>query len=57
MVKALDCRVVVSEFELQSCDYVSFLTNTLGKGYEPPYPPSYGLNSVTAVLLEVLLWH
>ena len=31
MVKAMDCRIVVSEFELQSCYYVHFQTNTLGK--------------------------
>ncbi len=38
MVKAMDCGIVVSEFELQS-------------RYEPPHPPSYGLNSFMAVLL------
>ena len=32
MVKALDCEIVVSEFELQSHYYVHFRTNTLGKG-------------------------
>ena len=26
-------------------------------GYEPPYPPSYGLNSTTTVLLEGRLCH
>ena len=25
--------------------------------YEPPYPPSYGLNSTTTVLLEEWLWY
>ena len=25
--------------------------------YEPSYPPSYGLNSTTTVLLEGWLWH
>ena len=25
--------------------------------YEPPYPPSYGLNSTTTVLLGEWLWH
>ena len=25
--------------------------------YEPPYPPSYGLNSTTNILLERRLWH
>ena len=32
MVKALDCRIAVSEFELQLRYYVHFRTNTLGKG-------------------------
>ena len=31
MVKALDCGIVVSEFELQSIYYVQFSTNTIGK--------------------------
>ena len=41
MVKAMDCGIVVSEFVLQS-HY---------------YPPSYGLNSTTTVLLGEWLWH
>ena len=32
MVKALDSRIVISKFELQSHNYVHFRTNTLGKG-------------------------
>ena len=32
MVKALDCGMVVSEFELQSHYYVHFRTNMFGKG-------------------------
>ncbi len=32
MVKAMDCRIVVSEFVLQSHYYVHFQANTLGKG-------------------------
>ena len=31
MVKAMDCGIVVSEFELQSRYYVHFRANTLGK--------------------------
>ena len=31
MVEVLDCVIVESEFDLQSC-YVHFRTNTLGKG-------------------------
>ena len=52
MMKAMDSRIVGSKFELQSCYYDHFRTNTFGERYEPPYPPSYGLNSITAVLLE-----
>ena len=35
-------------FELQLCYYVHFQTNNLGKDMPPTYPPSYGLNSITA---------
>ena len=52
MVKVLDCGSVVSKFELQSLYYIHFWTNTLGKGMNPIYPPSYGLNSITSVLLK-----
>ena len=57
MVKAMDCGIVVREFVLQSRYYVHFWTNTLGKGMNPTYPPSYGLNSTTTVLLREYLWH
>ncbi len=51
MVKAMECGIVESEFELQSRYYVHFRTNALGKDIEPLYPSSYGLNSTTTVLL------
>ena len=51
VVKVLDCRIVESEFELQSRYYVHFRTNTIGKGMNNPYSPSNGLNSTTIVLL------
>ncbi len=35
MVKAMDCEIGVSEFELQSCNCVHLRTNTLGKGKKP----------------------
>ncbi len=35
MVKAMDYGIVVCEFVLQSCYYVHFRTNTLGKGMNP----------------------
>ena len=52
MVKVMDCEIVVSAFELQLLYYVHFRER-----YEPPYPPSYGLNSTTTVLLGEWLWH
>ena len=42
MVKAMDCRIVVSEFELQSCYYVHFRANTLGKSMNPLILPAMG---------------
>ena len=35
MVKAMDCGIVVREFEFQSRYYVHFRANTLGKGMNP----------------------
>ena len=57
MVKAMDCGIVVSEFVFQSCYYVHFRANTLGKSMNPTYPPTYGLNSTTTVLLGEWVWH
>ena len=42
MVKALEYRIVVSEFELQSCNYVHFRENTLGKGMNTTNIPARG---------------
>ena len=42
MVKAMDCRIVVSEFGLQSRYYVHFLTNTLEKAMNPIILPAVG---------------
>ena len=47
MVKSVDYEIVVREFVLQWRYYVHFQENTLGKGMNPPYPPSYGLHSTT----------
>ena len=38
----LDCDIVVSESEIQSCNYVQFWTNTLRKGMNPLIPPAMG---------------
>ena len=35
MVKSLEYRIVISEFELQSLYYIHFQTNTLAKGTNP----------------------
>ena len=50
MVKAMDCGNVVCEFVHQSRYYVHFWAKYPWERYEPPYPPSYGLNSTTTVL-------
>ena len=55
IVKAMDCGIVVSEFELQSRYYVHFRANTLGKCMKPLILP--GLNSTAVFLLGEWLWH
>ena len=40
LVNVLNCNIVVSEFELQSCYYVDFWTNTHGKGMIPLIHPA-----------------
>ena len=40
MVKVMDSEIVVSEFELQSRNYVHFRTNTLGKVMNPLILPA-----------------
>ena len=52
--QALDCGIVVREFVIESRYYVHFQANILGTRYEPPHPPSYGLNSTTNVLLGAM---
>ena len=42
MVKAMDCRIVVSKFELQLCYYINFHTNNMGKGMNPLILPARG---------------
>ena len=42
MVKAMDCRIVVSEFVLQLRYYIHFRANTLGKGMNPLILPAMG---------------
>ena len=52
MVKELDHGIVVSEFKLQSRNYVHFQTNTFGKGMNLSNPPCYGLNTTSTVFLK-----
>ena len=54
MVKVMDCRIVVSEFVLQSR---SLSGKNPWERYEPAYPPSYELNSTITVLLGEWIWH
>ena len=42
MVKAMDCGIVVSEFELQLRYYDHFRENTFGKGMNPLILPVMG---------------
>ena len=56
MVKALNCGIKVTEFKLQLRYYINFWTNTLEKGMNPLYPPSYGLSSTTTAR-EGWIWH
>ena len=42
MVKAMDYRIAVREFELQLRYYVHFRTNTLGKDMNPLILPNMG---------------
>ena len=42
MVKAMDCEIVVSEYELQSRYYFHFRTNTFRKGMNPLILPVMG---------------
>ena len=54
VAKVLNCDNVVNEFKHQYRYYIAFQTNTLGKGMNPPYFPSYRLNSTTTVFLQSL---
>ena len=42
MLKAMCCGIVVCEFVLQSCYYVHFRANILGKGMNPLILPAMG---------------
>ena len=42
MVKAIDCGIIVSEFEFHSHYNIHFRANTLGKGMNPLILPAMG---------------
>ena len=48
--KVVNSSLEVRKFELQSCYYVHFQTNTIGKGMNSFIPLSYGFNNITALL-------
>ena len=64
-MNCLECvkkRILVDFFDTPTTNqYFPWLASLSGKypweRYEPPYPPSYGLNSTTIVLLGEWLWH
>ena len=59
MVNVLDCGLEVNKLKLQLCYYINFQTDNFGKdmNFIIPPPPSYGLNSITAVLLQGWFWY
>ena len=57
MTHMLDCDIVVSEFELQSCCKVHFQANSLWKCVNFLTYPDHGLISTTCVLLQGWIWH
>ena len=50
MVKAMDCGIVYKRVRIPVALLRSLSDKYLWERYEPPYPPSYGLNSTTTVL-------
>ena len=57
VVNEIDCAIVAIKFELQSCYYVHFRTNTFREGMNLLIPCSYDLNSSNFILQKRLLWH
>ena len=57
VVNVMDCYIEEIEFELQSCRYVLFRSNALGKSINPIIPPDYGINSTTIIVFQWNLWN
>ena len=56
-VKAMDCGNRCKRVRIKVTLLRSLSGKYLWERYEPPYPPSYGLNSTTTNLLGERLWH
>ena len=54
VVNVLDCEIVVSEFEPQSCYYVHFRTNTRRKGKNPLIPAATSLIATRLFFTDML---
>ena len=52
MVKAMDCGIVFQRVRTSIGLLRSLFDKYRWERYEAPYPPHYGLNSTTTVLLE-----
>ena len=50
MVKTMDCGIIVGS-SYSSCAIMFTFGQIPWLRYKPPYPPIYGLNSTTTVLL------
>ena len=57
MVKAMDCGVVVKRIRIPAALSRLLSGKYPWEMYELLYPPSYGLNNTTPVLLGEWLWH
>ena len=57
MVKAMDLRNRSTRVRTPVAQLRSLSGKYPWERYEPPYPPSYGINSTTTVLLGEWLWH
>ena len=53
----LNCSLVVNEFEFQSRYRIPFRIITQGKSMNPLIYPISVFNSITAFLLQGLIWH
>ena len=51
MVKVQDYSLDISEFKLQSCNYIHFWTNTLGKGM------NFFISSAMSSILSLLFFN